>query len=213
MTQMNTATWTLADWIISDCASERAKVSGDPALIKGILSRGEEECFDQLVEKYKDKVFRLAVSVMGPECSTEAEDVTQEVFIQVFRKLSTFRAESGFSTWLYRITYNWALERRRRARYRLPHQGEEVLASMAASAEGNDPVSAAMKRQRKQTVLHALKGLEEPYRTAIHLYYWMKCSVSEIAEQLGTRPGTVKSYLYRGRERLAKILEKERDDG
>ena len=68
-----------------------------------------------------------------------------------------------------------------------------------------DPVLAATKRQQKRIVLQALEGLDEPYRTAVHLYYWMKCSVTEIAEQLGTRPGTVKSYLYRGRERLEKI--------
>ncbi|MHC4945581.1 MAG: RNA polymerase sigma factor [Planctomycetota bacterium] len=210
---MNTATWTMADWIISARAPERARVKDDHALVEGFLARGEEDCFDRLVEKYKDRVFRLAVSVMGPESTAEAEDVTQEVFIQVYRKLSTFRKESGFSTWLYRITYNQALERRRRARFRLPHQGEEVLASMEAPVEETDPVTAAVKRQRKRIVLEALEGLDEPHRTAIHLYYWMKCSVAEIAEHLGTRPGTVKSYLYRGRERLAKILKKEQEDG
>lgn len=228
----------MADWIISarasghgadqfistpapDRAPDPAKIEDDHALVEGFLSRGKvrgttgygEECFHRLVERYKDRVFRLAVSVMGPECAAEAEDITQEVFIQVYRKLSTFRRESGFSTWLYRITYNRALERRRKARFRLPHQGEEALASMAASAEGVDPVSTAMKSQRRRIVLEALEGLDEPYRTAIHLYYWMKCSVTEIAEQLGTRPGTVKSYLYRGRERLGETLKKEQDHG
>ena len=70
-----------------------------------------------------------------------------------------------------------------------------------------------MKRQRRRIVLRALEELDEPYRTAIHLHYWMRCSVAEIAEQLGTRPGTVKSHLYRGRERLAQILKREQADG
>ncbi len=210
---MNTATWTLADWTISARAPERARAKDDRSLVEGILARDEEECFDRLVEIYKDRIFHLAVSVMGPGCAAEAEDVTQEVFIQVYRKLSTFRHESGFSTWLYRITYNRALERRRKARFRLPHQGEEVLSSMVASADGADPVRIAMKRQRKRIILETLDGLDEPYRTVIHLYYWINRSVAEIAEQLGTRPGTVKSYLYRGRERLAAVLRKEQEDG
>jgi RNA polymerase sigma-70 factor (ECF subfamily) len=210
---MNTAIWTLADWIFSARAPEGARVKDDRALIKGILAHGAEECFDRLVERYKDKVFRLAVSVLGPGCDAEAEDVTQEVFLQVFRKLSTFRGESGFSTWLYRITYNQALERRRRAPFRLPHQGEEALAALVAPVEEADPVIKTMKRQRRRIVLEALARLDEPYRTAIHLYYWMKLSVGEIAGQLETRPGTVKSYLYRGRERLAKILGEEQEDG
>ncbi len=187
--------------------------SDDAALVEGFLSRGAEDCFKRLVDRYKERVFRLAVSVMGPGFSAEAEDITQEVFIQVFRKLSTFRRDSSFATWLYRIAYNKALERKRKARFRIPHQGERALSAMAAPAEQSDPVEATVNEQRNRAVLESLDALEEPYRTAIHPYYWMKCPISEITEYLGTRPGTVKSYLHRGRKRLARTLQEEQDNG
>lgn len=187
--------------------------SDDAALVEGFLSRGAEDCFNLLVDRYKERVFRLAASVMGPAFSAEAEDITQDVFIQVFRKLSTYRRESSFATWLYRIAYNKALERKRRARFRIPHQGEKALSTMAAPAEESDPVEAVVNDQRSRAVLESLDMLEEPYRTAIHLYYWMKCPIAEIAEYLGTRPGTVKSYLHRGRQRLARTLQREQDNG
>jgi len=187
--------------------------SDDASLVEGFLSRGAEECFQRLVDRYKERVFRLAASVMGPRFAAEAEDITQEVFIQVFRKLSTFRRESRFATWLYRIAYNKALERKRMARFRFSHQGEGALSAMTAPAEQSDPQNAAAVKQRSRAVFDSLETLDEPYRTAIHLHYWMKCPVSEIAEYLGTPPGTVKSYLHRGRQRLARTLKEERNDG
>lgn len=199
--------------IICARAPQSAETRDEAALVDDFLSRGAEESFERLVNRYKDKVFRLAASVLGPGFQAEAEDVTQEVFIQVFRKLSTFRQDSRFATWLYRITYNRALERKRTARFRIPHQGEEALNALAAPAEQADPEEASEKRRRNRVVLESLDALGEPYRTAIYLHYWMKCPVSDIAECLGTRPGTVKSYLYRGRKRLARILEKEGEDG
>ncbi|MBU0753972.1 MAG: sigma-70 family RNA polymerase sigma factor [Planctomycetes bacterium] len=182
-------------------------------MVEGFLSGSREECFERLVERYKDKVLRLAVSVMGPGFSAEAEDITQEVFIQVFKKLSTFRGESRFATWIFRIAYNKALECRQKARFRIPHQGEQALGNLAAPAENNNPAMHAEKAQSIRAVLQSLDALEEPCRTAIYLYYWMKCSVSEIAECLEAPPGTIKSYLHRGRKRLARILGKDLEDG
>ena len=79
--------------------------------------------------------------------------------------------------------------------------------------EGNDPLEAVARQRRSRAVLEELEALDEPYRTAIYLHYWMKRPVSEIAESLGTRPGTVKSYLHRGRKRLARVLIREWDHG
>jgi RNA polymerase sigma-70 factor (ECF subfamily) len=207
MLEVDIAAMMLRDGVVRHDPKKR----GDAALVEEFLSGGEEECFERLVDRYKEKVHRLTASVMGPAFSGEAEGITQEVFIQVYRKLSTFRQDSRFSTWLYRIAYNLALERKRKARFSLPHQGADVLGSMAAEQIG--PLEAAANRLRNRAVLDGVESLDEPYRTAIYLHYWMKRPVCDIAESLGTRPGTVKSYLHRGRKRLARILEKERDDG
>jgi len=201
------------DWKVYSCNSHFSNEPDDTTLVDDYLSQGVEECFEKLVNRYKGKVFSLAASVMGPGFSAEAEDITQEVFIKVFRKLATFRQDSLFSTWLYRITYNHALERSRKARFRIPHQGENALRIMAAPAGNNDPEKAAIKRGRNRAVLESLETLDEPCRTAIYMHYWLKLKVSDIAFRLGLKQGTVKSHLFRGRKRLAQVLKMERDDG
>lgn len=210
---MKAAALILNDRVLTDRAPMRREEPDDQELIERFLSHGAEECFEQLVDRYKNKVFRLAASVMGSGFSAEAEDIAQEVFIQVYRKLTTFRRDSRFSTWLYRIAYNRALERKRKARFRIPHQGEELLNAREAPREQADPVAFAEQRRRNRSVLKSLDDLDEPFRTAIYLHYWMNCSIAEIAEQLGTKPNTVKSYLFRGRQRLAQSLKKERNNG
>jgi RNA polymerase sigma-70 factor (ECF subfamily) len=184
----------------------------DVGLIKGFLASGSHEDFERLVNRHKERVHRLVLSVLGPALSAEAEDVTQDVFVQVFRKLATFRMRSRFSTWLYRIAYNKAIEHRRKARNRLPHCGVESLAAVPISDAHADPARAAGDRQRRQKVLECIEELGEPQRTVVYLHYWMNLKVADIAATLRTRPGTVKSHLHRARARLAQELRREARD-
>lgn len=94
------------------------------------------ESFEVLVDRYKDRVFRLAVSIVGPGYAAEAEEVAQEAFLRAYRSLDHFRGESAFGSWLYRITYNLAIDAKRKARMRYPHVGEEALQNRA-TALGN----------------------------------------------------------------------------
>lgn len=174
----------------------------DTHAIQEFLETGSPDAFQVLVNRYKEKVFRLAISVLGRGMEAEAEDVTQDVFVRVFRQLKTFRGESKFSTWLYRITYNQAIDRRHLARFRMPHYGEDVLAMMPAEKRGDSPFDATLDTQRREMIQECLNHLPDLYRTVLHLYYWMGCSVEEISEALGATTGTVKSYLYRARQRL-----------
>jgi RNA polymerase sigma-70 factor (ECF subfamily) len=165
-----------------------------------------------LVHRYQQRVYRLAVSVLGPGLETEAEDLAQDVFVQVFRKLPSFRGECAFSTWLYRLTYNRALDHRRRARRRRPHLPEEALADVADQRRSSDPYQAAAAGQRLQQVQACLEGLPDLQRTVIHLYYWLNHSVHEIAAMLTLNPGTVKSHLWRARQALANQLPEDLRD-
>jgi RNA polymerase sigma-70 factor (ECF subfamily) len=199
---------------LSDRCSPACDRGGeDAALIKAFLARGADRDFERLVDRYKERVHRLVASVLGPGLMAEAEGVTQEVFIQVFRKLATFRMESSFSTWLYRIAFNRAAERRQKARFRIAHQGEEVLRVLEARTADSNPAAVAATAQQNHRVVECLEELSEPQRTAVYLYYWMKYPVAEIAAQLGVQPGTVKSYLHRARARLARSLKEEGRDG
>lgn len=165
--------------------------------------------FQVLVTRHQTRVFRLAVSILGPGLEGEAEEVTQEVFVRVFRQLRNFRGESKFSTWLYRIAYNQALDLKKRARFRLPHYSEEALTNMPAERRSGNPFEAALDTERRALLRDCLDQLPHLYRSVLHLYYWMGCSVEEIGEQLGTTAGTVKSYLYRARQRLHALLKKK----
>ena len=184
----------------------------DKNLINRYLATGSHEDFERLVDRYKDRVHRLVLSVMGPRLSAEAEDVAQDVFVQVYRKLATFRMHSSFSTWLYRIAYNKAVEYRRKARNRLPHCDVASLAGLSATDSHADPARAADDRQRRRRILQSVEGLGDPYRTVVYMHYWMNLTVSDIAAFLSTKTGTVKSHLHRARARLAQTLEREARD-
>jgi RNA polymerase sigma-70 factor (ECF subfamily) len=178
----------------------------DSDLIRRYLADGDEQCFTDLVARYRDRVLRLSFSILGPGAGFEAEDVTQEAFVVAHRELARFRSESAFSTWLYRIAQRQALKLRRRARYRHAHVDDRVLASLPAAG---DSEAAAAERQRHLALYAAVEALEEPLRSTLYLHYWLGESVDSIAELKGARPGTIKSHLHRGRRRLATLLEPE----
>lgn len=178
----------------------------DAEVVKRFQETRDGQLFEILVGRYKDRIFRLALSVLGASAEAEAQEVTQEVFVKVFRQISGFRGESRFSTWLYRIAYREAVDRKRQARSRLPHVGLAEL--LERPAQGLDPQAEAESRERRRTVQLCLEGLPDVYRSALYLYYWMDHPVEEIAELLGVPAGTVKSYLHRGRRMLFRELQK-----
>lgn len=189
---------------------------GDPlsvrstaSLVREFVRTGDDDLFHNLVRRYRDRVFRLAVSVLGPGNESEAEDVAQEVFVLVYRKIDNFRHESDFSTWLFRMTKNHALDRRRLARMRHPHVGDQALSSIPAPGRSNDPEMAAVDRERRARILELIERLPDQQRTAIYLHYWMGSGVAEIAELMEMKLQTVKSHLYRARRRLFRELNED----
>jgi RNA polymerase sigma factor (sigma-70 family) len=81
-------------------------MDSDKALIEAYRERGDQKAFTQLVHRYRERVFQLAISIVGTGFTAEAEDVTQEVFVRVYHGLSAFRGESQFISWIYRIAFN-----------------------------------------------------------------------------------------------------------
>ena len=162
--------------------------------------------FRALVEQHQASVLRLVSSILGPFRDIDAEDVAQDVFLRAHEKLGQFRGEAQFGTWLYRIAYSVALNRRRLARIRLPHVAVDVLAELETA---DSPHDSAVAAERASRLAAALELLPDLYRTVIYLHYWQESSVEEIATLLGAPANTVKSYLFRGRARLAQLLKKE----
>lgn len=163
--------------------------------------------FDELVARHRDRVFRVALSVLGPGSEADAEDVAQEAFIRLHRSTSTgrarFRGDSRIGTWLYRVAFNLAVDLRRRRARRGETDGDETLGTLPA---GDDPHGSARSAERARSVARLLATLPESHRAALHLHYWMGHTVAEIAELLDVPPGTVKAHLHRGRERLRAAL-------
>ena len=168
---------------------------------------GDEQAFADLVRRHSGMVFRLAVSILGQEFVPEAEDVAQEVFLKVHHALATFRGEAEFRSWIYRITFNHAVNLKERVRFRKPHTDESVLHQMASTEAG--PHRLLEGAQRNQALAECMQTLPEVYQSALRLYYWLGAGVGEVAELLGVPENTVKSYLHRARQ-LLKAMLKER---
>jgi RNA polymerase sigma factor (sigma-70 family) len=178
----------------------------DAEIIADFLQTRDPERFRLLVERHQQNVFRLVLSVLGPYTDADAEEITQEVFLRVFEKLEQWRGNAKFSTWLYRVAYNSALNKKALARFRFEHISTEDLFE-TADAEN---VSAELSRKRqREIVARCLEALPPIYSFTIYAHYWLGHSVDEIGRYLDAPPNTVKSYLARGRQRLGLLLAKE----
>jgi RNA polymerase sigma-70 factor (ECF subfamily) len=182
-------------------------VDTDERLVARCRDEGDERAFAELVSRYRDRVFRLAVSILGQGFAGEAEEVAQEVFLRVHRGLASFRGDAQFSSWLYRIAFNQAVNLKARVRYRAPHVGDEALQEMPAP--GASPLDRLHAARRNSVLWSCMEELPEVYQSALRLHYWMGESVAEIADLIGVPENTVKSYLHRAR-RLLHVMLQER---
>jgi RNA polymerase sigma-70 factor (ECF subfamily) len=176
-----------------------------------------DDAFRKLFENYQDRVFNLAVRLLGNQA--DAADVSQEAFITVFRKIHEFRFSSRFYTWLYRVVYNLCMDQRRRAPGGpLPASANESADSILARIPDPAPTPSEQVSEgesRTRAVENALRRLSEPLRVAIVLRYMEDLQYGEIADVLGCSVGTVKSRLSRAHHFLQDVLkpneERERE--
>jgi RNA polymerase sigma-70 factor (ECF subfamily) len=168
---------------------------------------GDPEAFRELYERYEGVVYNLALRLSGrPE---DAEDLAQEVFLRIYRKLGGFRGNSTLKTWVFRVALNGCrsgLRRRHRWAGRRV-EAEGVLEGVADGRRG--PEERALGRDAGARVSQALARLPPDFREAVVLRDLQGLSYEEIAELVGVRIGTVRSRIARGRERLRAELEAE----
>ncbi|WP_281271148.1 RNA polymerase sigma factor SigE [Nocardioides silvaticus] len=158
--------------------------------------------WESIVEQHSDRVFRLALRLTGNR--HDAEDLTQEVFVRVFRSLHTYRPGT-FEGWLHRITTNLFLDQaRRRQRIRFDALSDERAARLASPGVGPD--AAYADRTFDDDVEAALSALPPEFRAAVVLCDIEGLTYEEIAEILGAKLGTVRSRIHRGRAMLRAAL-------
>lgn len=179
----------------------------DEWLVERCRESADDAAFAELVRRYRGPVFRLAVSILGQEFAPDAEDVAQDVMLRVHHALASFRGEAKFSSWVYRITFNQALNVKARVRYRAPHVSDQALAALPT--QDRDPYDRLHNDRRQQAVLALIEDLPEVYQSALRLHYWLGESMSDIAVLLDVPENTVKSYLHRARRLLhARLAER-----
>jgi len=172
--------------------------------------RGDKRAFELLVEKYQRKLARLLSRLIRDP--GEVEDVAQETFVKAYRALPSFRGESAFYTWLYRIGVNTAKNYLMAAGRRAPTSTEVVAEDAEGYDEGeqlrdiNTPESVLLSKEIAATVNAAIGALPEELRTAIQLRELEGMSYEEIARIMECPIGTVRSRIFRAREAIAERL-------
>jgi RNA polymerase sigma-70 factor (ECF subfamily) len=178
----------------------------DHDLIDAILA-GEPGAFEVLLARFQDRVLRLIGRFTRDP--GEVEDIGQEVFVKVFRKLHTFQRDAGLYTWIYRVAVNTAhdhLGRRGRRRLRLLEDHGDVGKARLTDPAGS-PGERLLDTELRDVTRQLVDELPVNYRTVLILREYEGLAYTEMAEVLGISIGTVESRLFRARQRVRKALE------
>jgi len=174
----------------------------------------DERAFRELLETHRDRVYNITYRMLGNRA--EAEDVAQEVFITVFKTIDSFREESKFSTWLYRVAVNhcknrikYLARRHDRDRDELDETSQQANGAIANVSPRTPQPDRALEGVQMEAILQkAIEGLDDEHRIVVVLRDVEDLSIEEICEITGLPDGTVKSRLHRARLALRKKLQR-----
>jgi len=176
----------------------------DGTIVERVLA-GETELFGELVRRHQKAVYGLGLSFFRN--GEDAADFVQDVFLKAFRSIASFQGRSRFSTWLYRIAYNTAINGvKRRKEYRSLAENEEI-------PDFESPERLALRSAAQAAVAEALKELPERYRICIDLYFYYDRSYPEIEAVTGFPVNTIKSHVFRAKQLLREGLSDTAEGG
>ena len=186
----------------------------DKYLVERILNRNDQLAYATLMNKYKKAVYFTVLKMVSNK--DDAEDLTMQAFTKAFRSLDKYDNSYAFSTWLFRIASNNAIDHLRKRRLSSPSldvnifeddgdQGASVSTTLVD--EKADPEEAMLKGQRSAIMREVINSLDDKYKELINLYYFEELKYEEIADQLQIPLGTVKVRLSRAKDFLAKLLD------
>ncbi len=155
----------------------------------------EPEAYEELVQRYQGRIYSLCFRMVGEP--NDAADIAQETFIRAYKSLKTFRLDARFSPWIYKIAVNLCLNHRKS---RATHP--EFALDESWPAANISPERQVEQRELREVLTEAVAELPPRYRAAVLLRYIHDLTYDDIAESLGVPLGTVKTWLYRARERL-----------
>ena len=179
------------------------------ALIERCL-QGDQSAWEAVVRQYWRRVFNVAYKFVGRH--DEAEDLTQDVFLKVFRSLATFDRRANFQTWLISVSRNLCIDHYRSVRTERETIDRDVRSDDLASASPDvSPLAALERRDLAEQLREALRHLPDSLRAAVVMRDMQELSYQEIADRLALPEGTVKSRINRGRHELARQIRRLRE--
>jgi len=192
----------------AEATKRQAEAQRDRALVRR-LQDGDSGALDDLFRRHREAAYRIAYRLLGN--AEDALDVVQESFIHVLRGIGSFRGQSSFKTWLYRIVTHAALDWRRcrAVRSAASLDAESSPEPAAAGERRRSPTAEAVAADLKEAIDKALMNVSEKNRVALVLYALEGMSYQEVAEVLGISIGTVMSRIFNARQRLRELLASE----
>jgi RNA polymerase sigma-70 factor (ECF subfamily) len=174
------------------------------------ISSGDSTAFQEFVERYKKKIYYIAYDIAGDH--DDAEDISQEVFIKVFRSLKTFRRNAKISSWLYQISVNASIDLLRKRTSKAEKLMDDIERTdiqenlPGSSAQVQNPESSAEELIIQKHISEALQKVSPKERSVFVMRHYNELKIREIAEILKVSPGTVKALFYRATRKLRKEL-------
>ena len=175
----------------------------DQAVIEKIVG-GDNNAFAALVDHYKDMVYTLGLRMLKNR--EEAEEVSQDTFIKVFKSLHKFRGKSKLSTWIYKVAYNTCLDRLKKNKEAYKIVAIDEYTEYQVKTIDN-ALNAIEAQEQKQLIQDCVQMLSSTDSFLLTLFYFEELSLDEISKIVNLRANNVKVKLFRARKNLAKILE------
>lgn len=172
----------------------------DSDIIDRIL-QGDVEAYRDLIQKYQHMIYVFIYKMVHNQA--DAEDLTQEVFVKAYEKLSSYRGDSQFSTWLHTLARNRTIDFLRRRKF---HDSDEQLAFIPSNVKEESPQDSLLGKERRQEIIQAIDQLSDSYREVIILRCSHEYPFEKIASLLGVAESTARVRYLRARQELAKIL-------
>ncbi len=169
-----------------------------------LLRSGDHGAFAQFIDKYKETVF-LCCRKLGLR-EDEAEDVASETFLAAYKGLSRYRGQAELSTWLWSIAYRQAVSYLRKNRRRWQLEAGQDESRQVGSGKEQEPAAAIQGKETEKIVWEAVERLPRLWAMAVILYYREEKSIIDIAKIMQAKENTIKTYLFRARQRLKKAL-------
>jgi len=182
--------------------SDKVVQDTDALLIGEFLESSNDDTFSRLLSRHQSSIRNIVIATLGIHFRSEVDDACQEIYIKLYERANSYTGKSKFSTWLYRLVKNSAIDyQRKHSRHLATHAYEDE--EMIDWTTSNEGVSESVNRSINEFV----EQLPLQYRTVIYMHYWQGKTTMEVSKHLLITQGTIKNYLHRIRKQIEIIIK------